>query len=297
MSSVPAKGRDSCISTAVETLPHPQTAEELYLDLLKRALTRALTARVIERQTLKPSKPALQWFYRMLQPQLASRNYELVRLLRSDPVQYLESGNETKTRAEDAETMLGTRQLDTMQACITDVLRNGVPGDLAEAGVWRGGMTIFMRGVLQAYGERSKKVWVVDSFEGLPAPDRKKETFEEWQAGDMAVSLEQVKSNFARYGLLDEQVQFLKGFFNATLPTAPIRQLSILRADADLYESTRDVLENLYPRLSPGGYAMFDDYWNLPDCRKAIEEYRERNGIQDPIERIDQRAVYWKKSR
>jgi O-methyltransferase len=112
----------------------------------------------------------------------------------------------------------------------------------------------------------------------------------------MAVSLEEVKSNFMRYGLLDDQVRFLRGFFSDTLPDAPISSLSVLRVDADLYESTIDVLNCLYPKLSPGGYAMFDDYQNLKECRRAIDEYRHANRISDPIVRIDSRAVYWKKT-
>ena len=123
--------------------------------------------------------------------------------------------------------MLGTRQLDHMQRCIVDVLTRNIAGDLIEAGVWRGGMTIFMRAVLRAYQITDRKVLVADSFDGLPEIDRQRETFA-WRRGDMAVSLEAVKNNFARYGLLDDQVVFLKGFFSETLPTAPVRQLSIL---------------------------------------------------------------------
>ena len=287
----------SCISAAVDTFPRPESPEELYLDLLKKTLTRALVARPFERQTLRPSRPLLRRFYRFLKPRLTARNYELVRLLRSDAQQYVESGNETKARAEDAETMLGTRQLDNMQACIADVVRRNVPGDLLEAGVWRGGMTVFMRGALKAYGDRRRTVWVADSFAGLPAPDTRLETFEEWKGGDMAVSLEDVRQNFGRYGLLDDQVRFLKGFFSETLPAAPIARLAVLRADADLYASTRDVLDHLYPKLSIGGYAIFDDYVNLPDCRKAIDEYRDRHEITEPIQHIDQRAVFWHRTR
>ena len=103
----------------------------------------------------------------------------------------------------------------------------------------------------------------------------------------MAVSLETVSDNFARYGLLDEQVVFVKGFFAETLPKAPVRSLSILRVDADLYQSTRDVLQNLYSALSTGGYAIFDDYQNLPDCRRAIDEFRSEQGIKEDIRRID----------
>lgn len=155
-------------------------------------------------------------------------------------------------------------------------------------------MTIFMRAVLRAYQITDRKVLVADSFDGLPEIDRQRETFA-WQRGDMAVSLEAVKNNFARYGLLDDQVVFLKGFFSETLPTAPVRQLSILRADADLYESTMDVLRNLYSALSVGGYAIFDDYQNLPDCRRAIDDFRRNHGITEEICRIDARAVCWQK--
>jgi hypothetical protein len=155
-------------------------------------------------------------------------------------------------------------------------------------------MSIFMRANLAAHEVRDRRVWVVDSFAGLPPIDRNCETFA-WERGDMAVSLDRVQSNFARYGLLDDQVTFLKGFFADTLPTAPIRQLAILRVDADLFQSTLDVLQNLYSSLSPGGYAIFDDYQNLSDCRRAIDEFRRDCGIREEIQPIDTRAVCWKK--
>ena len=260
---------------------------------MKKAVTRALTATGMERQTIRPRGPKSWLLYRFNQA-AARFGLEAVRLTPSCAEHYLESGHEAGNRVEDAETMLGTRQLDHMQRCIVDVLTRNVPGDLVEAGVWRGGMTIFMRAVLMAYQITDRKVWVADSFAGLPEVDRRRETFG-WNQGDMAVSLEAVKNNFARYGLLDEQVVFLKGFFSETLPKAPVRQLSILRVDADLYQSTMDVLRNLYSALSAGGYAIFDDYRNLPDCRRAIDEFRRDHGITEEICPIDERAVYWQK--
>ena len=250
-------------------------------------------AKGMERHTIWPQGPK-SWFLHRFNRAAARFNLEAVRLTPSRPEDYLESGHEARNRVEDAETMLGTRQLDQMQRCVADVLARNIPGDLIEAGVWRGGMTIFMRAVLKAYQITDRKVWVADSFAGLPTIDRQADTFD-WQRGDMAVSLETVKNNFARYGLLDEQVVFLKGFFSETLPGAPIRQLSILRVDADLYESTMDVLGNLYSALSPGGYAIFDDYQNLPDCRRAIDEFRGTHGITEEIYRIDERAISWQK--
>lgn len=279
----------------VETRPIPETSEELYLDLLKRCLTRALFAKEVVRHTIDPGRFHLRLLNRFLRAVLAPLRLELMQRKQSGLADYVESTHAARTRMEDAETMLGIKQLDQMQACITDVVRRKVPGDVLEAGVWRGGMTIFMRGALKALGERQRRVWVADSFEGLPDPEKALDSFG-WMKGAMAVSLEQVRSNFLRYGLLDEQVVFLKGFFNDTLPAAGISTLSVLRVDADLYESTRDVLDHLYPKLSVGGYAIFDDYQNLKDCQRAIDEYRVRRRIEDPIVKIDKRAVYWVKS-
>jgi O-methyltransferase len=262
---------------------------------MKRSLTRVISAQHTERQTLRARFPPKRLAIAIVQKALGFFAMEVVRLIQCTPDDYLESGDAARNRAEDAETMLGTRQLDNMQACISTILSDGIEGDLLEAGVWRGGMTIFMRAVLRAHGDRRRRVWVADSFAGLPIPDRAHESFG-WRPGDMSASIDEVRANFAKYGLLDEQVQFLEGYFKETLPHSAIPQLAILRVDADLYESTKEVLAALYPRLAVGGYAIFDDYQNLPDCRRAIDEYRAAYEIVDPIQRIDRRAVFWRKS-
>jgi O-methyltransferase len=106
--------------------------------------------------------------------------------------------------------------------------------------------------------------------------------------------LEEVQQNFARYGLLDDRVRFLKGFFNKTLPTAPIAKLSVLRADADFYDSQQDVLTNLYPKLSVGGYMIVDDY-PAAGCKRAIDEYRQAHNITEQIMTSDTTGIYWQK--
>ena len=135
-------------------------------------------------------------------------------------------------------------------------LTDGVPGDLIETGVWRGGATILMRAILKARGVTDRVVWVADSFAGLPAPNAARYPLD---AGinlhrfpQLAVTLERVQDNFRRYGLLDDQVRFLKGWFRDTLPAAPIERLAVLRLDGDLYESTIQALESLYDKLSAG---------------------------------------------
>jgi len=196
--------------------------------------------------------------------------------------------------------MIGTKRLDNVQRCVEDVLRDGVPGDLLEAGVWRGGVPILMRAVLKAHGVRDRVVWVADSFEGLPVPNPRDypadRGYDLTMFKSLAVSLDEVRANFERFRLLDAQVKFLKGWFKDTLPVAPISRLAVMRLDADLYESTMDALVNLYPKLSPGGYAIIDDYGNAPPCRQAVDDFRRRHGITDEIVTIDWSGVFWQKT-
>ena len=198
-----------------------------------------------------------------------------------------------------AHTMIGLKRLDNLQSCVEQVLRDGIPGDLIETGVWRGGACIFMRAILQAHGDTARTVWVANSFAGLPPPDA--ETYRA-DAGDLlhthdvlAVSRETVANNFAAYGLLDEQVRFLQGWFKDTLPDAPIRQLAVMRLDGDMYESTIQALDALYDRLSPGGFVIIDDYFLKP-CAQAVHDFRDRRGIADPIHDIDGQGRYWRRS-
>jgi hypothetical protein len=157
-----------------------------------------------------------------------------------------------------------------------------------------------MRGILAAHGVRDRRVWVADSFRGLPVPDAANfpqdvpedlSSFEE-----LAVSQEQVRSNFARYGLLDDQVRFLEGWFKDTLPTAPVDALAVLRLDGDYYESTIQILESLYHKVSPGGFVIVDDYGCIEACRQAVTDFRAANGIEDEIVPVDWTGVYWRRA-
>ena len=108
--------------------------------------------------------------------------------------------------------------------------------------------------------------------------------------------LEQVQANFARYGLLDDRVRFLAGWFKDTLPDAPIERLAVLRLDGDMYGSTMEALEALYPRLSVGGYVIVDDYGAIAQCKEAVTDFRAAEGISDPMEWVDWTGVWWQRS-
>ena len=162
----------------------------------------------------------------------------------------------------NALTMVPLARMNNLQQCAVDVIARKIAGDFIEAGVWRGGLTIFMRAVLEAYGESERCVWVADSFEGLPVPDAEKYPREAAaHAGPVmtksfdhfSCSLDQVKENFRKFHLLDDRVHFIKGWFKDTLAVAPIQRLALIRLDGDYFDSTMAGLVNLYPKLSPGG--------------------------------------------
>jgi O-methyltransferase len=196
--------------------------------------------------------------------------------------------------------MVGLRRLANVRHCIESVLIENVPGDIIETGVWRGGTAIFMRGVLKAYGIEDRYIWCADSFRGLPAPSPDKypaDADAHFQRRDiLAVDVESVRRNFARYGLLDAQVRFLIGWFKDTLQEAPVQQLSVLRLDGDLYESTIQALDALYPRLSLGGYCIIDDYGVVDACRQAVDDYRGAHQISAGIMDVDGWCVYWRRT-
>ncbi len=199
----------------------------------------------------------------------------------------------------EAFTMLGIKRIDNVLFCVEDVIKNKIKGDLIETGVWKGGTTIFMRAILKFHNVTDKKVYVADSFEGLPKPDKSNpidsdSKFHEQQ--ELAVSIDEVKDNFKKFGMLDEQVVFLKGWFKDTLKEPPFEKLSVLRLDGDLYSSTWDSLTNLYDKVSIGGYIIVDDY-SLKGCKAAIDEFRSLRNITEPFSVIDWSSIYWQKTK
>jgi O-methyltransferase len=207
--------------------------------------------------------------------------------------------HELRNIIELSHTMIGRRRLENIQYCVETVLAKDIEGDFIEAGIWRGGACIFMQGLLMAHGATERIIWAADSFMGVPPP-----TLPQDQGFDisstvypvLAVSLDEVKALFERYGLLNDNVRFLKGWFKDTLALAPIKKLAILRLDGDLYESTMDALVPLYDKVSPGGFIIVDDYGSCPPCTSAIDDFRKQRGISDRLQAIDGQSVFWQKS-
>jgi O-methyltransferase len=214
------------------------------------------------------------------------------------------SENESPWNHPNKLTMLPKKTLENFESCIRECIDKGIEGDIIECGVWRGGSVIFANEVLKSLNRTDIKIYVADSFEGLPKPNPEKYPHDKddkhYTMEELKISLDEVKNNFKKFGEITDNVVFLKGWFKDTLPTPEIKKLSVLRMDGDMYESTMDILVNLYHKLSVGGFCIIDDFGHMT-CRKAVEDFREQKNIKDKITIIDDRpnvypSAYWIKS-
>ena len=269
---------------------------DAYIELLIRALTLSVNGPIERLHPVPPyGRPRLRTLLQRYL--LRGRSARLALPTTYDPDADPEGRRNAYELAPGIMTMIGRERLEQVRDCVVDVLERQVPGHLIETGVWRGGTTILMRGILRAHGIDDRTVFVADSFEGLPPPDVARYPADEGldfhEHPVLAVSLEEVQANFERYGMLDDQVVFVKGWFKDTLPGLSDEAFAVIRLDGDLYESTMDALVNLYPRLSPGGWLIVDDF-HIPACVQAVTDYREAHGITAELNRVNWAAA-WRK--
>ena len=195
-----------------------------------------------------------------------------------------------------AMTMIGGARMRNLRNLLEMALQRGIEGDFIETGVWRGGACIYAKAIFDAYSAQMRRVFVADSFRGLPPPnvaDYPQDAGDTHHSyAELAISREAVEANFRRFGLLDERVVFIEGWFSETLGTAPVDKLCVLRLDGDLYESTIVALEALYDKVSVGGFVIIDDYLLAP-CAQAVKDFRSRRGIVAPMQAVDSAAVWW----
>ncbi|MCP9850237.1 TylF/MycF/NovP-related O-methyltransferase [Cyanobium sp. Morenito 9A2] len=273
----------------MENTDHPlNSVREVYVELLKKALLNTIYKDpVIEQATLPRWKTRLSRL-------LLGRDVKLFSVRHYD--------SELRDRGIDwpssAHTMIGVQRMDNLRHCLCKIIEENIPGDFIETGVWRGGASIFAKGIFDVYGQGERRVWLADSFEGLPKPnpvDYPEDAGDEHYKLDiLRVGLDEVRANFASYDLLDDRVLFVKGWFKDTLHTLSIDSISVLRLDGDMYESTIVALDALYGKVSIGGFVIVDDYC-ISSCAKAVHDFRERHHIQDQIMPIDGTGVYWQK--
>lgn len=199
-------------------------------------------------------------------------------------------------------TMVGRARLDNIEQLLRKAVKNGVPGDFVECGVWRGGSSLYARAVLDVLREPDRVVHLVDSFQGLPVPTQSNDVDSWSRMHFLRVPLEEVQRPFRQLGLLDDGVAFHKGFFQNSLPVVrqqlmqSNRPIAVLRMDGDMYESTMDILYNLYDLVSVGGCVIIDDY-TIVYAKRAVHEFLDRHGIVANFVSIDESSAYFCKQR
>jgi cephalosporin hydroxylase len=190
-------------------------------------------------------------------------------------------------------TAVGRNQLDHLERTLEAIRAEGVEGDVATCGAGRGGAAIFAHGFLAAYEIEARRVWVADTFRSTPEGAEHK-PLDEGGVDDLLADLNQVREGFERFGLLDDQVRFLQGRFADTLPDAPFEQLALLHIGGNVGSEAGVALDHVYGRLAIGGYVVIEDYYDQA-CHDAIEAFRTRHRVVEPIERVGVRGATWRK--
>jgi len=153
------------------------------------------------------------------------------------------------------------------------VLEYGVEGAIVELGCYIGTTSLFIRRLLDALGQ-DREFHVYDSFAGLPPKSTwdASVTGEAFTAGELAVSKKQFVRQFQHAGLKLPAVH--KGWFSDLTPDDVPEVMAFAFLDGDFYDSIRDSLRLVLPRMSEGGVIIVDDYAReaLPGVARAVHE-------------------------
>jgi hypothetical protein len=198
-------------------------------------------------------------------------------------------------------TMTSVERLYSVYKSIEYTLKNQIPGDYVECGVWKGGSSMMIALSLIKNNCTDKKIYLYDTYEGMTEPTEKdikytnrsavqkfKQSINKEGGSDWCRSeIEEVKKNIYSTGYPKENIFFVKGKVEDTIPEIIPENIALLRLDTDWYESTFHELTYLYPSLSPKGVLIIDDYGYWLGCRKAVDEYFTENKIPILLNRID----------
>jgi hypothetical protein len=194
--------------------------------------------------------------------------------------------------------MVTPERLLAVADAVRHVVRAGVPGDLVECGVWRGGCAMTMAFILRELGVTDRAIWLYDTFTGMTDAGPEDVSLRGEAAGDVlarlaaddprrACSLVDVRRHMAATKWPAERTRFVEGPVEQTLPAQAPDTIAVLRLDTDWYASTRHELEHLYPRLARGGVLIVDDYGHWQGSRRAVDEYFAAHGIDMLLARTD----------
>lgn len=199
-------------------------------------------------------------------------------------------------------SMTSVERLYALWEAIDYLVENDIAGDIVECGVWRGGSMMLAAKRLTQRSCQSKRLWLYDTFTGLPKPDTQVDVdilgnraIDGWEPRNTCegetywgyATEEDVRSNMLSTGYPEENLRFVRGMVEDTIPGQAPDKISLLRIDTDWYASYRHVLENLFERVSIGGIIIFDDYGQFLGARKAVDEYRSKHGVRSFMHRVD----------
>jgi hypothetical protein len=200
-------------------------------------------------------------------------------------------------------TMTGKVRMYALYRALHHVVQNKIPGDFVECGVWRGGSSMLAARTLMQLGDSGRKLYLYDTYRGMSEPGEAdvsrdgEEARRQWsksQKGDVNTwcysSLEEVQKNLASTGYPRDQLVFVEGKVEDTIPDTSPEKICLLRLDTDFYESTYHELVHLYPRLSKNGILIVDDYHFWQGAKKAVDRYFQEAGIPVFLHRIDNAA-------
>ena len=187
-------------------------------------------------------------------------------------------------------SLVGAGGLEATDRAAQSVNIAGVEGDFAELGVARGGCASLLGMSAFASGAPSRKLWLFDSYEGLPEPGEPDfvangdtgDHVRPLPKGSCFGALEEVRSvTLGKFKLPEDRIEFVKGWFENTVPSTRdrIQKLAILRIDGDWYESTKVCLEGLFGKVQPGGVVIIDDYDSCIGAKRAVDEFVAANKL------------------
>jgi O-methyltransferase len=199
-------------------------------------------------------------------------------------------------------TATGPGRIVGLMDAVEYVVKNRIPGPIVECGVWRGGSVVVAALTLLELGDRSRDIFLFDTFEGMSEPTTRDRLGDGTPVGDVLsgterrddgsiwalATLDTVRKNVLATGYPADKLHFVQGKVEDTVPASAPESIALLRLDTDWYESTLHELEHLYPRLHPGGVLILDDYGHWQGAREAVDEYFSRSDFKPLLGRLDE---------
>lgn len=196
-------------------------------------------------------------------------------------------------------TMTSIERAVSLIQAVKYVVENKIEGDFVECGVWRGGSMMIVALVLQQLGVTSRKLYLYDTFEGMPAPSENDVDFQGTAAAEVFKEIAETPEGWCYADQQDvlrnlhatdypkDRIFLVEGKVEDTIPATLPEKICLLRLDTDWYDSTRHELVHLYPNLSENGVLIIDDYGHWQGARKATDEYFSEMKFKPFLQRID----------